>query len=553
MSIQQLDPDIHACQALVIDGNPTSRSALVSMLRSWGVGLVVQVARPYDARRILENRRFDIVLCEQYFDAETMGGQDLLDDLRRSQLLPFSTVFVMVTGEASYAKVAEAAESALDSYLLKPHNAAVLGERLRQARRRKKMLQDIFLAIDDEDYAQAARLCLTRFAQRSEYWLYAARIGAELLLRLGQHDAARKLFEAVRETRALPWARLGIARAHADSGNAQQARRTLESLLTANPSYADAHDVMGRVQIEQGDLPAALDTFRRACALTPASVSRLQKQGMLAFYAGDSDEAERTLERAMIIGISAKTFDLQTLMVLALLKFDRLDTRGLQRASDNLDHALEKSPGSPRLERFQRMFGVLRSLLERQSARTVQQIRALAGEIGAADFDFEAASNFCALIDRLGRTELRLPEADDWLKRLAERFCVSKTSADLLAATLPASPDYAQIVREAHGRIILLAEAAISHSARGAPDAAVQSLLLQGRENLNAKLIELAVLVLQRHGSHMAEHATLTTEAEALRQRYCAKGTRLNLVEAGRAPGAMVLRAGRRKTDTVPG
>ena len=44
-----------------------------------------------------------------------MTGQDLLDELRREQLLPFSTVFVMVTGEATYAKVTEAAESALDT------------------------------------------------------------------------------------------------------------------------------------------------------------------------------------------------------------------------------------------------------------------------------------------------------------------------------------------------------------------------------------------------------------------------------------------------------
>ena len=49
----------------------------------------------------------------------------------------------MVTGEASYAQVVEAAESALDSYLLEPHASAALAQRLTQARHRKLALQNV--------------------------------------------------------------------------------------------------------------------------------------------------------------------------------------------------------------------------------------------------------------------------------------------------------------------------------------------------------------------------------------------------------------------------
>ena len=139
-----LENDLGTCSALVVDGNPTSRSILISHLRDFGLPTVVQAARTADARRQLEYRTFDFVLCEQHFPGESTSGQDLLDDLRRNQLLPFSTIFIMITGEATYATVAEAAESALDGYLLKPHKAAHLGERLRQARVRKLSLQGIF-------------------------------------------------------------------------------------------------------------------------------------------------------------------------------------------------------------------------------------------------------------------------------------------------------------------------------------------------------------------------------------------------------------------------
>ena len=104
----------------------------------------MQDARTAVARRQLEHRSFDFVLCEHRFPEESASGQDLLDDLRRCQLLPFSTIFNMITGEATYAKVAEAAESAVAGYLLKPHKATQLGERLHQARVRKLSLQAQF-------------------------------------------------------------------------------------------------------------------------------------------------------------------------------------------------------------------------------------------------------------------------------------------------------------------------------------------------------------------------------------------------------------------------
>ena len=146
------------------------------------------LARAGDARRQLEFRAFDFVLCELHFDGSEMTGQDLLDELRREQLLPFSTVFVMVTGEATYAKVAEAAESALDGYLLKPHKATHLAERLQVARIRKLSLQDIFDAIDAQEFERAANLCMERFESKGIAFHERLRDG---FLDIAKRNAAR--------------------------------------------------------------------------------------------------------------------------------------------------------------------------------------------------------------------------------------------------------------------------------------------------------------------------------------------------------------------------
>jgi CheY-like chemotaxis protein len=128
-----LDRDIHTAKAMIIDGNPTSRSVMAAQLRDLGVQQVRQVSRVQDARLALEEGTHDIVLCEMNFEGAPMSGQDLLDELRREQLLPYSTVFMLVTGEASYSQVMEAAEATVDGYLVKPYSAMVLAERLAES------------------------------------------------------------------------------------------------------------------------------------------------------------------------------------------------------------------------------------------------------------------------------------------------------------------------------------------------------------------------------------------------------------------------------------
>src|SRR5450830_42116 len=362
------EDDLSASQALVIDSNPTSRSILVSQLRDLGMGNIAQCARLVDARRQLEYRSFDVVLCEHHFANEASSGQDLLDDLRRNQLLPFSTVFIMVTAEATYAKVAEAAESALDGYLLKPHKATQLGDRLRQARVRKLSLLEIFTAIETEDFEEAAKLCLHRFENRGMFWLYAARVGAELMLRVGQYDQAQKLYQAVVEAKTLPWAKLGVARSLLDEGQSVKAVSTLENLISEDPNYADAYDVMGRAQFEQGKFSDALATYKLASTLTPSSISRMQNMGLMCYYAGERKEAEVMLDRTTRLGLDSKMFDCQTLVLLAFMRLETADHEGLQRCKDDFVRLIERNPDSKRHERLAAVVDALILIDQRQYA-----------------------------------------------------------------------------------------------------------------------------------------------------------------------------------------
>ncbi len=529
-------------RALVIDSNATSRSILVSQLRQYGVTRVMQCSRPQDARARLEHTVFDYVLCEQYFNTG-QSGQTLLDDLRRAQLLPFSTVFFMVTAEASYAAVAEAAESALDGYLLKPFTPSAMFERLTAARMRKTHLQSIFSAIEREDFEGAAALCLEQFKQRKAYWLYAARIGSELLLRLGRHDQARTLFEAVIDTRALPWARLGIARAQMESGQAPRAITTLQGLLGDDSSFVDAYDVLGRAQVETGQFDEALETYRLASSLTPDSVARLQKLGMMAHYMGDSETASKALSRAAILGIDSKLFDQQSLVLLAFQYFHENDRKGLERCMADFARLLERQPESRRTRRFEAVVRSLQLIQQRQVVQAVASVRQLGQDIRDSQFDFEAACNMVGLLAVLGETSIELPEGPEWVLAIGLRYTNTRALTELLASAAQRYPEHSQTLRDCLVQVNKAAETAVAYSLGGDPQAAVEQLLARVDATLNTKLLDIAQQLLTRHAARIEDTAGAQATIDALRERCGPTMARAAIGHEGeRKPGELVLR-----------
>ncbi len=534
-------------KALVVDGNPQSRSIIVGQLKGAGVGTIVQCGRLSDARSKLELSAYDVVICEQYFEHDEMTGQELLDDLRRNQMLPFYTVFVMVTSDSSYSKVAEAAESALDAYLIKPHTAAGLVERIAQARDRKAALKHIFTAIDAEQFSEAAQLCKSHFEERKEHWLYAARIGAELMLREGRLQEAEKLYEAVVTAKTLPWAKLGVARAQVEAGFAQRALTTLEGLIETEPGYTDAYDIMGRAQFELGDLQGALSTFKRSTLLTPASVSRLIKHGMMAWYAGERADGVELLDRATRIGLNSKLFDAQALVLLAFARLDENEHKALGRCREQMEHYRERHPESDRPQRLLEVIDALIAIQEYQTAKALEEVRRLAKTIHLPSFDFESACNLLALMTRLAMRSIQLYEVDAAVDNMALRFGTSRALTELLACAAVGRPDFIQRVHGAHTNILKLTEEAMSLSLNGDPQAAVVKLLEVGNKTLNAKIIESAHLVLHRYQSRIPDYAALLEKAQVMRERYRTTDIHAGLGEkphTGRAAGGLSLPSG---------
>ena len=543
----QLSEDLSDCTALVVDGNPNSRSILVAQLRDLGLRQVLQATRTINARKQLETQQFDFVLCEMRFADESISGQDLLDDLRRNYLLPFHTVFIMITSEATYTKVAEAAESAMDGYLLKPHKASHLAERLFVARSRKRSLQAIFDAIDGQQFERAAAMCVERFESKGLFWLYAARVGAELLLRMQRFDEAQTLYQTVVDARQLPWAKLGIARTQLESGRLGAATTSLDKLISEDASFADAYDMLARAQFELGQFDKALQTYKAAYSLTPASISRMQSAAMMAFYAGEISDAGQRLDRTVRAGMESRMFDMQSMVLFAFTRLGLEDRRGLQRCLDDCKRLVEKDPESKRNRQLTAFVEQLNQLQRREINLVTAFVDQMAKGIQDSEFNSEIASNLLALLAQMRCRSVHFADADRIVQQVGMRFCSNRAVTELLAASAAAHPPYAQHIRAAQASILEVAETAMSNHRAGDTRTAVTSLIAKASETLNVRLIDNAFQLLLQHGDKLPDGEALKAQVLALRTQAGAGNRKVSLGNQRRQAGGVMLRTGSRQ------
>lgn len=118
---------------LVVDDVTEMREMLLRLLRAMGYGALFSAKCGEDASTLLNDQRFDLVLCD--WNMPGMSGLELLKQVRAlpdGDKIPF----VMITGENHREKIEAAIAAGVTDYLLKPFNAVNLEEKVEAARQR---------------------------------------------------------------------------------------------------------------------------------------------------------------------------------------------------------------------------------------------------------------------------------------------------------------------------------------------------------------------------------------------------------------------------------
>ena len=188
----------------------------------------------------------------------------------------------------------------------------------------------------------------------------------------------------------------------------------------------------------------------------------------------------------------------------------------------------------------------MRALLARQLDEAQRIAQALADEAAHEDFDLEAANLVLALWTRLPQRDVAAGLQDKMVRGIGMRFCVSKSITEILVASALHHEAITQMLRSCHAEITGVAEEAMRLAMQGAQRSAVETLLAKGEATRNARLIEMAGLLLRRHREHITDSGVLQAMAASLQQRYCRPITHIaGIRRSGRSPGGLLLRGQR--------
>ncbi|RRQ21796.1 response regulator [Thiohalobacter thiocyanaticus] len=188
---------------LVVDDFPEMRSMLRSMLAMYGADTIEQARNGEEAIERMQARRFEIVLCD-YNLGEGKDGQQVLEEAKHRDLLPYDTTFVMVTAENTSEMVMGALEYQPDAYLSKPVTKTVLQARLKKLLDKKVLLTPVARALAQQDYNRVIRLCDELIDQGSKFRYELLKLKTDMLLNIGEFDQAETLVGEILMTANCP-------------------------------------------------------------------------------------------------------------------------------------------------------------------------------------------------------------------------------------------------------------------------------------------------------------------------------------------------------------
>ena len=290
--------DFAGLSALIIEPQSGMRGSIHNMLNLCEITKIDHAVSSGTAIRPLKNKAYDLILCE-YDLGDGQDGQQLLEDLRHNKIIPLWTVFIMVTAERSYEKVVSAAELAPTDYILKPFTADTLMERIARAIEKRSAFLPVYHLMEQGNLREAITACAEGEAAYRIHAIDFMRMRAELHVVLGEPDQAEPIYQQLFQSRAVAWARLGLAKTLFMQERFSEAEEMLTKLVAENSKFLDAYDWLAKTHEAIGELSQAQGVLESAVAISPHAVRRLRKLGDVALEAGDVETAERSFQKVV--------------------------------------------------------------------------------------------------------------------------------------------------------------------------------------------------------------------------------------------------------------
>ena len=287
-------------KALLIEDMAEARILQKKMLGDFGFKQIEVAMKAESAIELLRHNTYDLVLSD-YNLGNGKDGQQLLEEVRHSSLIPNTSTYIMVTAETSIEMVMGAIEYQPDGYITKPFSQALLQRRLRKLLDSKEKLQAINLALDHKDFQSA----ITEAEKLTTATPYLAgkcqRIIGECLIELKKYDEAKKIYSDSLKNRKMPWALFGLAKVLFFQQRYSEAENKFKQLTLDNRFFVNAYDWLAKCLVAQGKDSDAQEVLIQAISKSPKNILRQLELGRLSQVLGKYSIAEMSYRRAVFL------------------------------------------------------------------------------------------------------------------------------------------------------------------------------------------------------------------------------------------------------------
>jgi DNA-binding NarL/FixJ family response regulator/thioredoxin-like negative regulator of GroEL len=367
---------LRSLTALIVEPHSGMRASLHNMLNQCSITKIDHAVSSGTAIRPLKNKSYDLILCE-YDLGDGQDGQQLLEDLRHNKLIPLWTVFIIVTAERAYEKVVSAAELAPTDYILKPFTADMLLERIARAIEKRTAFLPAYHLMEHGNLHEAIDICKIGEEKYQRYATDFMRLRAELHVILGEAAEAEKIYQDLLATKAVAWARLGLAKTLFMQEKFGEAEMLLAALVEENSNYMDAYDWLAKTHEAAGKLPEAKEVLTGAVAISPHAVRRLRKLGDVALETGDVETAEKSFQKVVTKAKYSEFRDPEDHVRLVRTLVKKGDTQQASAVIRDLDKSLGSLEKTPACRAFSS------ALVHTQLGNTEQAAQELSNAVAA--------------------------------------------------------------------------------------------------------------------------------------------------------------------------
>ncbi len=299
---QDMKLNLATQKILIIEDYPAMRKAIKDMLYTLDAHYIVDTDNAVNALKIMSKQTFDIVLSD-YNLGDGKNGQQILEEARFRNYLPFNSIFIIVTCEQTPSMVLGAMDNKPDEYLTKPFNAHQLNSRLQKSYFRKEYLLNIEREIQRGNLALAIHYCDKLLHEKNKRMhTLLLKIRAELALETGDLSTASDIYRDILLNRDLPWARLGQGIIAFRQDNTEQAIEIFENLVSKNPLFMESYDWLSLAYQAAGLPIKAQEILNQAVEISPSSILRQKKLASTADQNNNVEIAEHAYKAVVKLG-----------------------------------------------------------------------------------------------------------------------------------------------------------------------------------------------------------------------------------------------------------